>query len=312
MALYDDIQARLRTSKAKAPIEDDQAAVTAALAAKSGRAADTGPRASSIGQNVAQAANAGAAASNDLAAKAAAEGLATKAAGVAGEASAGAERLASQARQVQSAIAAKGVQGGANRQAAATNFGITQGAESAAATADMTSKFNRATADMAADRGVTEADLFQSFKQGNAELAQRKDAAQLEQLAQTMALSDRAYVDNLNRIGATRRLEDEINYNKETAGLMIDKSLEQLAGNLGFKSVMDQSDREFAEMMASIDADTALSILAKQTQSANTQMIAQGIFTAASKGGDAYYKQNYDENGNAKPSPKPTPPAKEG
>lgn len=300
MALYDDIQARLRTSKAKAPLEDDQAQVQAALAAKSGRATDAGPRASSIGQNVAQAANATQAAQQGVANQVAAEGLATKAAGVEAEANTGAERLASQARQVQSALAAKAAQGAATRQTNATNFQTQQAAESAGATANMTNAFRRASADLAAERGTTEADLFQSFKQGNGELAQRKDAAKLEQAAQTLALSDKAYVDQLNRIGTTRRLQDETKFNRETGQLMIDKSLEALAGNLGFKSIMDQDDREFSEMLAGIDADTALDILAHQTKSANTQAIAQGMFTAASKGGDAYYKKNYDENGNPK------------
>lgn len=133
-------------------------------------------------------------------------------------------------------------------------------------------------------------DLFADFARSNQELAFRKDAAQLEQLGTLLALQDRKYVDELNRIGEKRKLYDQTNWAKEKSRIVYGSNLDGLMNDLQFKRGEDITNREFQKQLASVDITTALEMArAAMRDEAQRDMASAGISaisTAAGSGVD--------------------------
>jgi len=134
-----------------------------------------------------------------------------------------------------------------------------------------------------------------SFKRENVALEARRDAAQLEQLGHVLALQDKAYLDELNRIGERRKLYDKANWEKEKRSVIYGANLSRIMEDLGFRRGEDIKDRNFQEQMTRIDLDTALSMAVQAAKDANTTAIASSIISTGSKAFDtAYSKGMFD------------------
>jgi hypothetical protein len=292
MPLYDEIQARLRKQatdlNSMAPAVGTQAALTDAARAGTGRATGSGaPRASNVGEQTQAAA--GVAQASQVAARLAAasdrlsqQQQTTKDAAAAGTTKLAAGQAAFDASQTAGANARA-----TTRQAATDSLGASLAGQEARGTKAATQGFQTKTADMTAEAGNAADDLFAQFRQGTQELAFRKDAAQLEQSAQQLALRDRAYVDQLVQIGTLRRLEDENAWRGELQRLTLGDKLASAIASVGFKVDLNADQRAFNEQMAGMDMDTALMVLNSELQGKNAATIMTGLGSLANTGAKA-------------------------
>ena len=125
-------------------------------------------------------------------------------------------------------------------------------------------------------------DLFADFKRSTQELEFRQDAAQLEQLGTLLALQDRKYVDELNRIGERRKLYDQANWAKEKARIIYGETLDGLMRDLNFQRGEDVSNRDYQRQLAQVDIDTAIAMAnAAMRDEASRAMWEAGTSVAA-------------------------------
>jgi hypothetical protein len=161
----------------------------------------------------------------------------------------------------------------------------------------MNSKASQALNNLSAEYGLNSDDIFSSFKRENVALEARRDAAQLEQLGHVLALQDKAYLDELNRIGERRKLYDKANWEKEKRSVIYGANLSRIMEDLGFRRGEDIKDRNFQEQMTRIDLDTALSMAVQAAKDANTTAMASSIISTGSKAFDtAYSKGLFDSD----------------
>lgn len=151
---------------------------------------------------------------------------------------------------------------------------------------------------LAADRGLTVDNLFRDFDFSERELAFRKDAARLEQLGFMMAMQDRAYLDELNRIGIERDLTDRIAYAEEMQNTIFGQNMSMVIDDLGFRRKLGDNQREWDRVLASMDLESAMAIAAAQARDANTTAMWSGGGAAVKAGIDYAVK---------KPAKSPTP-----
>lgn len=129
-------------------------------------------------------------------------------------------------------------------------------------------------------------DIFADFARSNQELAFRKDAAQLEQLGTLLALQDRKYIDELNRIGEQRRLYDRVNWDKEKSRIIYGENLNNLMNELQFKRGEDIANRDYQRQLAALDIDTAIAMAqATMRDEAQRQMWEAGISATSTAAG---------------------------
>jgi hypothetical protein len=128
-------------------------------------------------------------------------------------------------------------------------------------------------------------DIFANFERSDKELAFRRDGAQLEQLGTLLALQDRKYTDELNRIGESRKLYDQKSWNEEKARIIYGANLDSLMKDLNFKRGEDITNRAFQDQLSQISIDQALAMadaaMKDSQQKAMMQAGTSAISTAA-------------------------------
>ena len=129
---------------------------------------------------------------------------------------------------------------------------------------------------------LQEEQILNQFQQGQRRLDNARDAAAMEQVAVNARLENRQYIDNLQRIGAQKRLDSGIEFQEELQRSIFSDMESLLSGDLQFNELMAASDNEFRKKMADIDINTALQIAADAEKSARVAGMYSGLGTAAS------------------------------
>lgn len=289
MSLFDTLQKKLGEEPAQ--LAPQQKSLQASLRAKSGKAtAAGGPAASNMGEQTTMAA--GQTALDQGAQSGALQGVQIGQAATAQQQQADQAQanLASQGQLAREGMAAQ--RAGATEQIAhnqeqglgAVAFNEEQRVEMFNATAD--SKLR----ELASERNLSVDNIFRDFERSSKDLAFRKDAAELEQLGFTLSMRDKAYMDELNRIGAELDLKDKMNFQDEMTRVLMGEETSMLMDDLGFKSGLNADQRTWNEQLASMDLDAAMSLAAATTKDEMNQMMWQGGAEAVKTGTAAYYK----------------------
>lgn len=284
MALLDEIKNRLKKVQ---PINSTptQAGVENLLQTKTGKAiGNTGPRSSNLGEQTAMAVGQSQQAQVSKAADMAASSIGQQQAALTQQKQSADNTLAAQQRMAQADLGAQTAQGNAQLSASEAMFNNKLTAETNMQLAKTSSAFERQAAQLTSQRGIAESDLFSQFRQSNEELAFRKDSAQLEQTAFTMAMKDKEYLDKLSEVGLLRNLQDELAFKQETARLMMGSNLDLIKNNVAWQTAYSKDDREWAKEMAKMDLNTAMQIASQSMQQANSQAVASGITQLAQQG----------------------------
>jgi hypothetical protein len=162
-------------------------------------------------------------------------------------------------------------------EAAMTREGIRAGEEEAqikreastkSKTKDLNVKAESQLRDMASQRGVQLDNLFAQYQFDTADLEDRQDAAQLEQQAFMLAMQDRKYLEELDRIGKERQLQNDMRFSEELNSIVMEQNLNNLLDNLNFKVGRDVKARDFNEQLGQINIDMAIDIAKASTRDA--------------------------------------------
>lgn len=141
---------------------------------------------------------------------------------------------------------------------------------------NLNNQYANTLADLASQRGIVENDLFQNLSQEMESLSDAQSASRLEQLAHSLAMSDRSYMDEIEMIGAERGLRDELAFKREANQLVFGKNLEILNKRLDAESLLNADAREFKRAMAEIDINTAIEIAQQAAKAQAAANIIQG------------------------------------
>jgi hypothetical protein len=147
--------------------------------------------------------------------------------------------------------------------------------------AQTSARYDQTLKQLTSDRGIAEDDIFEQFRQGNEELAARKDASQLEQLAFTLRLRDTQYVDHITRVAKLNNLEDELAFRKEAASLRMGEETALMMDQFGFLEQYDQDARAFSEKMMSMDINNALALSDAMAKDAAKAQMISGVVSGA-------------------------------
>ena len=292
--LFDELQKKLGQKPAAAPSANQQSTIASVLAAKSGKAGGAGgvPAASTVQQDVAQ--DAAASQQQQANQNAALVGVNIG------------QAVEAQQQQTQTQQNALNTQGQiANQQLATQAQGAseaTQATEDNANTAisgqeertieQSNAKAENVLRDLASERGITVDNIFREFQRSDQELEFRKDAAELEQRGFLLAMRDKAYLDELNRIAAERDLEDKMNYKDEMTRLVLGDQLDRLMDDIGFKTLLNADKRTWDERLAAFDDETAIAAAEAAIRDGQRNNLASAAGDAAKVGVDYYYKNN--------------------
>ena len=147
--------------------------------------------------------------------------------------------------------------------------------------AQMTAQYDSTVKELASSRGIAEDDIFEHFRQGNEDLADREDAAELEQLGFVLRMRDSQYGDTLIRVGKVQGLEDELAFRKESARLRTGDATSLLVDELGFLEMYNQDERAFAESMNDMSLEQALKLSEAAARDASESQLVNGITKGA-------------------------------
>lgn len=288
MSLYDALQKRLNKNNigalseaAKTDVGQQQAAIQAA---GTGKAASDVPAAPSLAE---QAAASGAfkgvqQAADAAASQASALGQAEQQ--EAAQTGLQQQALAEEMRQGQQQLAAQATTQRANLASQQSQAMQRLDSNEEMRREKITMEAEQAVANLLSNKKLTENDIWQSFQQDERELEFRRDQAAIEQMGTMMALRDRAYVDELDRIGRQRRLDDQLSFEKESARLALGDQLALYLDKLGWAEADLTDNLRFAEKLAQMDINQAWAMLKMASDAASAAQVASGVTGIASAG----------------------------
>lgn len=284
MSLASEIKNRLANKTSTTPTGEQAAATKKLIQKSTGKQVAGGPRTSNIGEQVLQDKAKAAQDTTRASAVTQASALQQSEQGVADKLAQGREQLASKGRTSEQGIIA-------GEQAAQMNVDFRADESEAKLSANedanikqINHKADQQLQQLASDRGVSLDSIFSKFSKSNKELEFREDAAELEQLAFNLRLRDNEYVDTINRVAKENNLEDELAFREESQKLIWGEEMASLMRDLGFKSDLNISAREFAQKLGKMDVNAAMAVYDSQQQAANSQMVIQGGTSALNAG----------------------------
>lgn len=147
--------------------------------------------------------------------------------------------------------------------------------------------------DLATQRDLTIDNIFADFDRSNKELALRKDAAELEQLGFDLAMSDRAYMDELNRVGRERLLSNELQFSEESARITLGDQLEATLQRLDWARDFNGDRRNWEQKLGQMTIQNALDLYEAQVEAANQRAFIEGATGALQAGYQYGAKEGY-------------------
>ncbi len=287
MALYDVLQKRVQAQRASAMGTlgaSAQDATSSILGAKTGKAAPAGvaPKASSLQEGAATDAAALAIDGSVAQASLGAQDVGAKENALAADKVAQQTKLDAERRAAETALAA---------QATGTRESLAQkqdlGLESLNSKEQMqidklSSDAEQRIANLLSEKKINEDQIFTQYSQDNRELAFRRDAASLEQMATTLALRDKSYLNEITAIGTERNLKDDIDFQKETTRLIMGEEVSSVLNQIGFGEEQMADQMAFERRMAQLSINDAIALMEAQIKAGQTQQAIQGITGMAS------------------------------
>jgi hypothetical protein len=158
---------------------------------------------------------------------------------------------------------------------------------------DMASKATLMLQQLASERNIARDGLFSMARAENAELADRKDRASLEQKAFLLSMSDSDYLKELNRIGEERALQDEIAFSREARNVAFGRDLAKALDEMTFRSGEKAKDRAHRINIAELSDGQIIQLANMAIQDANNRAAWEAggkVVTTGIDEGVKYYK----------------------
>lgn len=156
--------------------------------------------------------------------------------------------------------------------------------------------------DLEANRQVALDDIFGEFERSNKALEDRKDAAELEQLGFELALSDRSYLDELNRLGRERQLTNDQMFKEEMNRVILEQNMADTIDEIGWSEQFNAQQRHWEEVLTHMGASEAIKLgqaaikdEARRSMWTGAGDIASGVAKHGAKAG--WFDSASDETG---------------
>lgn len=130
--------------------------------------------------------------------------------------------------------------------------------------------------------------LLADLSRDRATLNLERDKSKIEQLAHTMRLSDKKYVDMLEREGQKQRLDNDLAFKESLSKAILGSNHDLMVSSLKQGNMLNASDREFANAMAQIDLNAAISMANNEAADAKQAAMISGAGGLASAGISGY------------------------
>jgi len=299
-SLFDTLKQTL--SEAPPALQPQQSQIQKAFAAKSGKAAvgAGAPKASSLGEANAMATTQAGLGQAQMQGQQIASDLQGQQTNLAAQGTLANQALASEARQSANTLTTQAVTA---REGMATKDQVATSSIQAGERIK-TDQLNNAASmklrEYATQRNIETDNLFADFENNNKELASRRDGAELEQLGFLLAMNDKAYLDELDRVGRERSLRNEVSFREELGRVVWGEQLSQQLAKMQFESGFNAQGRDDSKLLASINIDAAMALARAAIEDGNRQAIAQGAVDTGKEGLDAWAKY---EKANPPPPP---------
>ncbi len=295
--LFDSLQKKLNGDDEENTLAPEQGSLAAALTAKGGKAAPASgsPAASNITESAATTAGTtaldqgrqqGQLMGAQVGAQAGAEASAAK---TAAAGSAAAQREQAQTLATQAAGAQATVTQGEQQATSQINAKEALNVDQINAKADDTLR------QLASDRAITVDNIWREFGASSQDLQFRKDAAKIEEIGFTMAMRDKAYVDELNRIGTERQLNDKLNFQDESNRIQLGDQLANVMQQVDFKTALNADQRTWDIKLAQMSDQAAIMMAQAAISDAGKNQEISGIGQVAKSGIDYYYNPNRNQ-----------------
>lgn len=149
--------------------------------------------------------------------------------------------------------------------------------------------------------------LLQELEQGRGRIDLSKYQANLEQIGQNLRLSNQQYIDTLQREGDRARLTDSLQFSEQLTKAIMADNKQLLEKQLGNKSILAASDREFAKRMSEMGIQNAWQMFNNDMKAQQERALFTGIGGLVTSGIGAYgqyaegqQKQDYYTTGAGK------------
>lgn len=278
-SIFDQISKRLKGRDAQpGGPQIGRSQIQKAIQAKGGQVAGgVGPRASGIAADVTRD-RTRAAAGQQQASGAMAAGQLQQQARTQAAQMAGAQRELQQRGQLarQDLVGRESISA-AQRQAAEADAAAKRTAQEEMQQQQLESAYTTRLRQLEAQRDIALNDLFGEFGRSQQDLENRKDAAELEQMAHVMALSDRQYLDELDRIGKERNLRSDMAFREETARTVLGESTKNLMDDLEWTADFNAQQRDWERQLTQMSAGQAIELARSQIADSNRRAVVAGV-----------------------------------
>lgn len=137
-------------------------------------------------------------------------------------------------------------------------------------------------AELTSERSMVENQVFQGLEFARKTLASDVFNAGVEQLGHMLAMSDRAYLDEITRVGQMHNLRDEIAFKREATELAFGQDLEILRQQFDIQALINADARETRLAIQDMSDNTAWQLAEQAAQEEAYKNVIQGI-SAGSK-----------------------------
>jgi hypothetical protein len=129
---------------------------------------------------------------------------------------------------------------------------------------------------------LQENQILNNFEQGIKKLNSAGAVAELEDLGRALRLSNRKYIEDLQNLGMTKRLDNEQAFRIEAHKTAFRDAEDLLGIKLDYREIVNADDREFKKWLEEQSTQWNLEKIAKETEIANTKAAIGGGGTIAS------------------------------
>ena len=143
--------------------------------------------------------------------------------------------------------------------------------------AEMNQRYSDALHNLAAERGITEQQIFGEIARNRDQLSLDKKQSFLSQTAHVMAMSDKKYTDEIRRVGDMYNFKDQLNFKMESQRLAFGQDYALLNQQFNMQSLANTEQREFQEEMANMSLDTALALAGQAAKEQAYKSILTGM-----------------------------------
>jgi hypothetical protein len=141
-------------------------------------------------------------------------------------------------------------------------------------------------------------EILNNLKRSKGDIDQKQYEAQMDQVAQDVRLQTKSYVDNLQREAGKARLNDKFSFEEQLVKDQFGDSGKLLQKQLGNKSILDASDREFEEATAKMGINESYAAFKRELQGQKQAAMwsSIGALTNAGIGAASTYSQGQAAN----------------